>query len=146
MKKTALLMGLALIVGIAIGAFGMLIAFPYLFPPAEVNESVQDVDSKSAIAKGEFIHPDPSDPVHWGRGHVTVFAQGNHHELYLEPDFEVGPGPDYYVYLSSGTDIRSNEDFEAASNISIGRLKSFRGSQVYPVDDNVGIEQMASVV
>ena len=38
---------------------------------------------------GTFIHANPSDPIHWGRGKVSVYERA----VFLEPDFEVGPGP-----------------------------------------------------
>ncbi len=146
MNKTVIYVVLALILGSAIGAFAMLLAFPFLFPPAEVNETIADLDSKTATTAGRFIHPDPDDRLHWGKGGVTVYAGDGQYEVLLEDDFEVGPGPDYYVYLSDGAAIRSNADFENAANTSIGRLKSFSGSQVYAVPAGVDFDSARSVV
>jgi hypothetical protein len=41
------------------------------------------------VASGAFIHANPSDPVHYGKGKVSVYE----HTVFIEPDFEVGPGP-----------------------------------------------------
>jgi len=124
---------LGLIIGLAIGIAGTIIVYPFIFPPPEVNERIADITKKTLAASGEFIHPNPSDPVHWGKGGVSIYQQGNLNEVYLESDFEVGPGPAYHVYLSSGKDIRNNDDFNSAVNTDIAILKSFEGSQIYKV-------------
>ena len=137
---------LGLIIGLAIGIAGTIIVYPFIFPPPEVNERIADITKKTLVASGEFIHPNPSDPVHWGKGGVSIYQQGNLNEVYLESDFEVGPGPAYHVYLSSGNDIRSNDDFNNANNIDIGKLKSFKGSQIYKVPADAELAEFNSVV
>lgn len=137
---------LGLIVGLAIGIAGTILVYPFIFPPPEVNERIADINSKTLAAAGEFIHPNPSDPVHWGKGGVSIYQQENLNEVYLESDFEAGPGPAYHVYLSSGTDIRSNEDFNNAVNLDIGKLKSFKGSQIYRPPADTDIVEFNSVV
>src|SRR5262245_61190484 len=95
--------------GVALGFF----FFPYVFPPPPANEQLTQADiapvtppagqppsgdppvQLKAVATGTFIHANPSDPVHWGRGKVSAYAR----TIFLEPDFEVGPGPKYHVYL-----------------------------------------------
>lgn len=146
MNKIIFFSILALFVGIAIGAAGMLLAFPYLFPPDEVNEVILDKENKTEIASGNFIHPDPDDPLHWGKGSVSVYQSDRHHEVLLEPDFEVGPGPDYYLYLSSGEHIQYNDAFHRSEHIQIGRLKSFSGSQVFQINHESEIRQYKSIV
>ncbi len=146
MNKTFLVGVVALLVGIVAGAGGMLLAFPFLFPPVEVNEQLRNVDSKSTIASGTFIHPDPDDRAHWGKGNVRVVQGGDGLEVFLEPDFEVGPGPDYYAYFVAASDIVTNDQFEQAEKTMISRLKSFRGSQVYAVMSDVPEPQRQSVV
>lgn len=122
------------------------IAYPFVFPPPEVNEQISNIDNKQKIHSGIFIHPNPSDPVHWGKGKVAVYKNGNDHEIFLEQDFEVGPGPAYHVYLSSAADVISNEQFENASNYDLGKLKSFKSSQVYQAPSNFESVQIKSVV
>ena len=53
------------------------------------------------LARGTFIHANPSDPIHYGKGRVTVYEG----LLHLEPDFEVGPGPKYHVYLVPESEV-----------------------------------------
>ena len=87
--------------GIALGFF----FFPYVFPPPPAFEQLTQADvaprsgaapstavvekPPAPVASGTFIHANPSDPVHWGRGKVSVYER----TVFLEPDFEVGPGP-----------------------------------------------------
>ena len=72
--------------GIAIGFF----IFPFVFPPPPAAEQLTEADRSPLAATGTFVHANPSDPVHWG-GMVSVYER----TVYLEPDFEVGPGPKY---------------------------------------------------
>ena len=77
--------------GIAVGFF----IFPYVFPPPPAAESLTEADRSRLVASGTFIHANPADPVHWGRGKVSVYER----TVFLEGDFKVGPGPKYHVYL-----------------------------------------------
>ncbi len=77
--------------GVALGFF----FFPYVFPPPPAAEQLTEADRAKLVATGTFIHANPSDPVHWGRGKVSVYERA----VFLEPDFEVGPGPAFHVLL-----------------------------------------------
>src|SRR5688572_18410146 len=90
------LLGVA--VGIAIGLAAGLVVFPFIFAPPPATEQRTDAD-RAQLASGRFIHADPSDPVHWGNGGVALFDGA----VFLESDFEVGPGPAYHVYLSQSS-------------------------------------------
>ena len=124
----------------------MLLVYPFLFPPPVVNEQILNMSSKEKVLVGQFIHPNPSDPVHWGKGGVSIYRSKDSGEVFLETDFEVGPGPAYHVYLSSGKRIRNNDDFKAAVNTDLGKLKSFEGSQIYVIPTGVNQDNVASVV
>ena len=58
-------------------------------------EQLTEADRSSLVATGAFIHANPSDPVHWGKGSVSVYERA----VFLEPDFEVGPAPDLSVVV-----------------------------------------------
>ncbi|MCG8324670.1 MAG: DM13 domain-containing protein [Thiotrichales bacterium] len=131
MNKTVIYVCFAFLLGLVVGAFVMLVAFPFLFPPAPMHEMVTNIEQKTLAAGGTFIHPDPSDRLHWGRGSVSIYRQDAEHEIFLGSDFEVGPGPYYFIYMSAAEQVTSNAEFEAADRIRVGQLKSFRGSQVY---------------
>jgi hypothetical protein len=89
------------ILGVVGGFAGGIFVFPFLFPPAPVNEVVDSQTSSEIVATGTFIHANPSDPVHYGKGRVSVYQN----LLHLESDFEVGPGPKFHVYLVPEADI-----------------------------------------
>ena len=151
--------------GVALGFF----FFPYVFPPPPANErltaadlaprsapqapappatqppavdppAVQDVPKP--VATGIFIHANPSDPVHWGRGKVSAYQR----VVFLEPDFEVGPGPKYHVYLVPKANVRREADVKDSKFVDLGRLRAFKGSQRYEIPDNVDLKNYASVV
>jgi len=145
--KRHLITGLiAFIIGLALGAAITLFAYPFIFPPPEVNEQIADLEQKEKILSGSFIHPNPSDPIHWGRGGVSIYRGPAGEEVFLAEDFEVGPGPAFHVYLSSGDAITDNAAFEKAVNMDLGKLKSFRSNQVYAVPAHVQITEIQSVV
>ena len=77
--------------GVAVGFF----VYPFVFPPPPAADQLSEADKAELVATGTFIHANPSDPIHWGRGKVSVYERA----VYLEPDFEVGPGPAFHVYL-----------------------------------------------
>ncbi len=124
--------------GFALGIF----AFPYLFPPPPLNESLADLNTGERVASGRFIHADPSDPVHYGAGGVSVYAQ----LLHLEADFEVGPGPKYHVYLVPEAEVTVDTPVAQTMFVDLGRLKAFGGGQNYPIPAGVNLSDYKSVV
>jgi hypothetical protein len=124
--------------GFAAGIF----YFPFLFPPPELNEQVPDRDRRLAAAAGMFVHADPSDPIHYGKGGVTLYED----LLHLETDFEVGPGPKYHVYLVPETSITPDTRVEEAMFVDLGRLKAFAGSQNYTIPVGLNLQDYGSVV
>ena len=139
-----------LLVGFAIGAvlgtgFGFavgILVFPYLFPPPEVNELLSGKTESEALAHATFIHANPADPIHYGRGTATIYAD----LLRLEPDFGVGPGPKFHVYLVPIADVTPDTDVERTMFVDLGRLKAFAGSQNYAIPEGVELENYQSVV
>ena len=71
--------------GVALGFF----AFPYVFPPPEAAETLRAEEQTKVVAKGQFIHANPSDPIHYGKGGVTVYEN----TVFLEKDFCRAPKP-----------------------------------------------------
>jgi hypothetical protein len=55
---------------------------------------------------------------------VSVYERA----VFLEPDFEVGPGPAYHVYLVPKATIRSEADMTNVMFVDLGRLRAFKGS------------------
>lgn len=124
--------------GVALGFF----FFPYVFPPPAAVEQLTEADRSALVATGTFIHANPSDPVHWGRGKVSVYER----TVFLETDFEVGPGPAFRVYLVPNASVRSEADVKNAMYVDLGGLRSFKGSQRYPIPAGVDLKNYPSVV
>jgi hypothetical protein len=66
--------------------------------------------------------------------------------VFLEPDFEVGPGPKYHVYLVPKANVRTNADVPDTMFVDLGRLRAFKGSQRYEVPAGVDLRKYQSVV
>ncbi|MGE0627082.1 MAG: DM13 domain-containing protein [Hyphomicrobiaceae bacterium] len=125
--------------GVALGFF----AFPFVFPPPPAAETLAAVDKSSAvIAQGTFIHANPSDPIHWGKGSVEVRPTS----VFLKEDFEVGPGPKYHVYLVPKSPVRASSDLDNQMFVDLGRLRSFKGSQRYAIPAGLDLKTYGSVI
>jgi hypothetical protein len=123
--------------GVALGLF----FFPYVFPPPPAAEQFTEADRSPLVATGNFIHANPSDPVHYGRGKVSVYER----TVFLESDFEVGPGPAFHVYLVPKANVRREADVKDAMFIDLGGLRAFKGSQRYRIPAGVNLNDYPSV-
>lgn len=124
--------------GVALGFF----FFPFVFPPPAAMEQLTEAERARLVKTGTFIHANPSDPIHWGKGQVSVYER----TVFLENDFQVGPGPAYHVYLVPKARIRSEADMKDVMYVDLGRLRSFKGSQRYPIPDGVDLKNYPSVI
>jgi hypothetical protein len=130
------------LVGIAIGFALGIFAFPYIFPPPEARETLSREETGDLVAKGTFIQANPNDPVHYGKGSVSVYPK----TVFLGDDFEVGPGPDFHVYLVPKAEIRSSSDVVDTMYVDLGRLRAFKGSQNHAIPAGVDLKNYPSVV
>ena len=127
--------------GFALGIF----VYPYLFLADIVAMDKVDKPAgvqRKVLARGNFIHANPSDPIHYGKGRVTVYEG----LLHLEPDFEVGPGPKFHVYLVPEADVVPSTNVARTMFVDLGRLKAFKGSQNFDVPAGVDVGKFGSVV
>src|ERR1700693_2269544 len=124
--------------GVALGFF----FFPYVFPPPTAAEQLTEADRSAPVATGSFIHANPSDPVHYGKGKVSVYQR----TVFLEPDFEVGPGPAFHVYLVPTAISRDAAAVKDAMFVDLGALRAFKGSQRYAIPAGVNLKDYPSVV
>ena len=148
MRKFIITFIVGALLGIAGGFAAGIFAYPFLFLNDIVaNEQVPGAASEitanqSVAATGTFIHANPSDPLHYGKGKVTVYQDLVH----LENDFEVGPGPKYHVYLVPEKNITPMTNVERTMFVDLGRLKAFKGSQNYAIPAGVNLSTYGSVV
>lgn len=125
--------------GFAVGIF----VYPYIFLADIVaSERVENAAGRKVVAQGMFIHANPSDPIHYGKGKVTVYDNLVH----LETDFEVGPGPKFHVYLVPEKSVTPSTQVAKTMYVDLGRLKAFKGSQNYPVPAGVDLARFGSIV
>ena len=143
MRKFLLVFFLGGIIGLAAGFAVGVFVYPYIFLADIVAaETAPDANTNRPLASGMFIHADPSDPVHYGKGSVTVYADTVH----LGADFEVGPGPKYHVYLVPRAKGASSAEVKGAKFIDLGRLRAFKGSQNFAIPAAVNPAEFNSVV
>lgn len=124
--------------GVALGFF----FFPYVFPPPAASEQLTESERSRLVASGMFIHANLSDPVHYGKGRVSVYERA----VFIEPDFEVGPGPAFHVYLVPKASLRSTSDLKDAMFVDLGGLRAFKGSQHYSIPAGVDPRNYQSVI
>jgi len=124
--------------GVALGFF----LFPYVFPPPKATEQLTAAEKTEVVAEGTFIHADPDDPIHYGKGKVTVYRN----TVFLHADFEVGPGPKFHVYLVPKEKVRSSSDVTGTMFVDLGRLRAFEGSQKFSIPAGLDLEAFPSVV
>jgi hypothetical protein len=124
--------------GVALGFF----LFPFVFPPPPAAEQLTEADRSRLVATGTFVHANPSDPIHYGKGKVSVYEK----VVFLESDFEVGPGPAFHVYLVPKANIRQNADMQGVMYVDLGGLRAFKGSQRYPIPAGVNLKDYPSVI
>ncbi len=124
--------------GVGVGFF----IFPYVFPPPPAMEALAVDDEAEAVARGMFIHANPSDPIHYGEGSVTVYED----VVFLEDDFKVGPGPAFHVYLVPQKEIRESSEVKNTMYVDLGKLRAFEGSQNYRIPEGVDLKDYPSVV
>jgi len=125
--------------GFALGIF----VYPYIFLADIVAmEKVERPGARKVVATGTFIHANPSDPIHYGKGGVTVYQD----LLHLGSDFEVGPGPKFHVYLVPEKNITPSSNVAKLMFVDLGRLKAFKGSQNYAIPAGVDLSRYETVV
>ncbi len=137
----------AFLVGGVLGAFAGfalgIFFYPYIFLADIVAaEAPAEQASLPLVAEGRFIHANPSDPIHYGKGKVSVYPG----LVRLETDFEVGPGPKFHVYLVPEANVTPSTPVARTMFVDLGRLRAFKGSQNYSVPAGVKLEDYRSVV
>ena len=136
----------SLIIGVMLGGFAGFVVgifvYPYIFLADIVATEEIDVSNRRAVATGTFIHADPGDPIHHGSGGVMVYDDAVH----LQEDFSVGPGPAFHVYLAPQQEVTPDIDVAASMYVDLGRLRAFKGSQVYKIPAGVDLQNYPNVV
>jgi len=118
------------LLGAATGAVGMLVAFPFLFPPAPASDAAPAAAATSASFRFDE-QATGRDAVHWADGNGAVLRTEAGWVLRLEGDVKAGPGPNYWIYLNTRP-VGEENDFTAdAGRVRLAKLRSFEGAQNY---------------
>ncbi|MDH3639321.1 MAG: DM13 domain-containing protein [Gammaproteobacteria bacterium] len=143
MKRAIIVFTLGGAIGVVAGFALGIFAYPYIFLADVVaEERLENVADKNLVATGTFIHANPSDPIHYGSGGVTLYDD----VIHLEDDFEVGPGPAYHVYLVPLDEVTPNSEVDTTMYIDLGRLRAFKGSQVYPIPAGIELKKYGHAI
>ena len=126
------------ILGGVVGVMATVFAYPFIFlADIEASEMLANAESRRIVATGAFIHADPSDSLHYGKGKVTVYEDA----LVLGSDFEVGPGPKFHAYLVPLDEVTPDTEVDKTMFVDLGQLRAFKGSQVFPIP--AGVDPLA---
>ena len=143
MKRPWAAFVLGAVVGVGAGFALGIFVYPFLFLADIVaTESFDKQSAAPLLAEGRFIHANPSDPIHYGKGTVSAYAN----LVRLEADFEVGPGPKFHVYLVPDANVTTSTKVAQTMFVDLGRLRAFKGSQNYPVPEGTKLGHYKSVV
>ena len=143
MRKSIIIFIVGGLLGTAAGFALGIFVYPYIFLADIVAaDRVDDKASRKIVANGLFIHANPKDPIHYGKGKVTVYQDLVH----LGADFEVGPGPKFHVYLVPEKNVIPSTNVAKTMYVDLGRLRAFEGSQNYSVPAGVDLVKFESVV
>ncbi len=124
------------LLGTAAGSVGMLIAFPYLFPPAPASDAAPSAAAAAAAFRFDEMAPG-RDAVHWANGSGRLLKTEAGWVLRLEADFKSGPGPNYWIYFNTRPVGRASEFTADAGRTRLAKLRSFEGAQNYPLPTDV---------
>jgi hypothetical protein len=130
------------VLGTGFGVGAGFFAFPYVFPPPATMDELTSEEKSGLAAKENFIHADLSYPFHYGKGKLSVYDR----VVFLDQNFEVGPGPKFHVYLVPSEKIRNSGQDKNAMFVGLGRLRSFQGSQKYKILAGIDLKKYPSVV
>lgn len=143
MKKSIIIFVIGGLLGSAAGFALGIFVYPYIFLADIVAaDKVEDKAARKIVATGMFIHANPRDPIHYGKGKLAVYQDLVH----LDSDFEVGPGPKFHVYLVPEANVVPSTNVARTMYVDLGRLKAFKGSQNYAVPAGVDLRKYGSVV
>jgi len=145
--KRLIVIAVAGLIGCAAGFGAGIFIYPFWFLTEAAHETLAKNANRTLLSSGEFRHVNKSDPIHWGKGGVRVYREGvGRFAVHLQNDFEVGPGPRFHVYLVDHPMVTSAGDFRHSAMIDLGRLRAFKGSQIYPMPLGADASKFRSVV
>jgi hypothetical protein len=136
------------LLGLIAGAGGMLIAFPFIFPPPVVSEAPPGAGATTVSRLGTFQFDEQApgrDLIHWTNGTGGIYRSDRMIVIRFDDNFRAGPGPNYWVSLNT-VSVGEAAAFKAdAGRMKLAPLKSFSGGQNYTVPDRIDIARFRTV-
>lgn len=142
MPRSLIMFTAGALLGVAAGFALAIFVYPYIFLNDIVASEAMPDRTGAVVARGNFIHADPRDPIHYGSGSLTAYRD----LVRLEEDFQVGPGPKYHVYLVPERQVTPQTAVAKTAFVDLGRLKAFKGSQNFPLPPGTDLARYGSVV
>lgn len=100
----------------------------------------ESVRAAEVLDSGKFVTVDAD---HETTGTVEIVQKKNRIYVRLGDDFSTAEGPDLHLLLHKKNPPIG---YDQSDYVSLGRLKSFNGTQVFLVPDGVALDQYVSVV
>ena len=100
------------------------------------------------VSTSEFRNDDVGrDAVHWANGGLSLVADDDDDEYYIQlnSDFRTGPAPDLYIYIA-GSKVVDEASFWAAKPLEISKLESGSGAQFYELPEHIDVSEHVEVI
>ena len=82
------------------------------------------------------------DAAHWAKGTATLQIKDGKYYVQLGEDFNSGPLPDGYVYVSKDIDINDERDFTRTQQVELGPLQLGKGASYYEVPEGTVVNSV----
>lgn len=105
-----------------------------------MSSGYESVRAGEVLESGKFVTVDAD---HETRGTVEILKKENRVYVRLAEDFSTAEGPEVHLLLHKKSPPIG---YDGGDYVSLGRLKSFDGTQVYLVPEGVALDQYVSVV
>lgn len=127
--------------GLVVGAGGMLVAYPFLFPPAPAARALAGpAAALPGVTTSAFRFDETApgrDPIHWANGSGSFVRTEAGWVLRLHGDFKAGPGPNFWIYLNTRA-VGEERAFRAdTGRLKLVQLRAFEGAQDYALPAGV---------
>lgn len=104
------------------------------------SQSNQILLTQNILKSGSFVTTEQNHPT---QGTATIITENGQSYLEFDSAFDTASGPDVQVILHRSSEIPvkpSTQDY-----VILAPLKSFNGTQRYPIPENLNVEEFQSV-
>ena len=98
------------------------------------------VNAEKLIYQGEFHNADKR-----GKGTASVYKKTDGTRVLRLTNFSTTSGPDLFVYIYKTNDAKNSKSLKNVEYVSLGRLKSRRGTQEYRIPADVDLNSFRAI-